>query len=137
MTKVRLPDGLAAELRQWKLEWPDPSPDVPMFPNADGGFPGPGQLSIQSLETPSGGVGTSQAELPGDPVDDRYSGTEAGFGEGRSIAPAALTSGHHRERVNARASGECATNGRNSLRDAVAAKYPADDPKGVMSRSSR
>ena len=36
--KMHLPDDLAAELKQWKLECPDPSPDAFMFPNADGGF---------------------------------------------------------------------------------------------------
>jgi integrase len=36
--KMHLPDDLAAELRQWKLECPDPSPDAFMFPNADGGL---------------------------------------------------------------------------------------------------
>jgi integrase len=36
--KMHLPDDLATELRQWKLDSPDPSPDAPMFPNADGGF---------------------------------------------------------------------------------------------------
>jgi integrase len=36
--KMHLPDDLAEELRQWKLECPDPSPDAPMFPNVDGGF---------------------------------------------------------------------------------------------------
>ncbi len=35
---MHLPDDLAAELRQWKLECSNPSPDAPMFPNADGGF---------------------------------------------------------------------------------------------------
>jgi hypothetical protein len=118
MTKVRLPDGLAAELRQWKLECPDPSPDVPMFPNADGGFLDPANFRYRVLEAAAGGVGASHAELPVDPADDRYSGTEAGFGVGRSIAPAALTSGDHSGRVHAGASGERAVNGRNSLRDA-------------------
>jgi len=36
--KMHLPDDLAAELRQWKLECPDPSPKAFMFPNADGGL---------------------------------------------------------------------------------------------------
>jgi integrase len=36
--KMHLPHDLSAELRQWKLESPDSSPDAPMFPNADGGF---------------------------------------------------------------------------------------------------
>ena len=36
--KMHLPDDLAVELRQWKLECPDTSPDAPIFPNADGGF---------------------------------------------------------------------------------------------------
>nr|WP_221312886.1 tyrosine-type recombinase/integrase [Granulicella aggregans] len=36
--KRHLPDDLAAELRQWKLECPDTSPEAFMFPNADGGF---------------------------------------------------------------------------------------------------
>jgi len=35
---MHLPDDLAAELRQWKLECPDPSPDAFMFPNAAGGL---------------------------------------------------------------------------------------------------
>ena len=35
---MHLPDDLAAELREWKLECPDSSPNAPMFPNADGGF---------------------------------------------------------------------------------------------------
>jgi integrase len=38
MTKVHLPDGLAAELRAWKAECGDVSPDDFIFPNADGGF---------------------------------------------------------------------------------------------------
>ena len=33
-----LPDGLADELKLWKEQCPDPSPDAFMFPNADGGF---------------------------------------------------------------------------------------------------
>jgi integrase len=36
--KMHLPDDLAVELRQWKLECPDPDPEAFMFPNADGGF---------------------------------------------------------------------------------------------------
>lgn len=36
--KMHLPDGLADELKLWKEECPDPSPDAFMFPNADGGF---------------------------------------------------------------------------------------------------
>jgi integrase len=36
--KMHLPDDLAAELRQWKLDCPNPTPDAFMFPNADGGF---------------------------------------------------------------------------------------------------
>lgn len=36
--KMHLPDGLAAELKLWKEECPDPSPNAFMFPNADGGF---------------------------------------------------------------------------------------------------
>lgn len=38
LTKVFLPDGLAAELRAWKAECGDISPDNFIFPNADGGF---------------------------------------------------------------------------------------------------
>ncbi len=36
--KMHLPDGLAAELKLWQSECPDPSPKAFMFPNADGGF---------------------------------------------------------------------------------------------------
>jgi integrase len=38
LAKVFLPDGLAAELRAWKAECGDVSPDDFIFPNADGGF---------------------------------------------------------------------------------------------------
>src|ERR1700729_791969 len=65
MTKVHLPDGLAAELRQWKLECKEPScgnsqceneshtkssPDDPLFPNADGGFLDPGNFRNRVLK---------------------------------------------------------------------------------------
>jgi integrase len=36
--KMHLPDGLSAELKLWKLECPDPSPEAFIFPNADGGL---------------------------------------------------------------------------------------------------
>ena len=38
LSKVHLPDGLAGELRRWKLECTDRSPEAFIFPNADGGF---------------------------------------------------------------------------------------------------
>ncbi|WP_052201155.1 tyrosine-type recombinase/integrase [Terriglobus sp. TAA 43] len=38
MTKVYLPDGLATELRAWKIECGNVSPNDFIFPNADGGF---------------------------------------------------------------------------------------------------
>jgi integrase len=38
LTKVHLPDGLADEVRLWKMECKDSSPEAFMFPNADGGF---------------------------------------------------------------------------------------------------
>ena len=38
LSKVHLPDGLANELRRWKLECKDRSPEAFIFPNADGGF---------------------------------------------------------------------------------------------------
>jgi len=55
MTKVHLPDGLAAELRQWKLEQKQVSPklvesDAPMFPNADGGFLDPANFRYRVLK---------------------------------------------------------------------------------------
>jgi integrase len=37
LAKVHLPDGLAAELRRWKSECRNSSPEVFIFPNADGG----------------------------------------------------------------------------------------------------
>ncbi|MEG9436519.1 hypothetical protein JAO29_10140 [Edaphobacter sp. HDX4] len=118
MTKVHLPDGLAGELRQWKLECPDPSPDAPMFPNADGGFLDPANFRYRVLKP------LREAwELPklNFQVLRRTIATRAqklGFGEGRSITLASLTSRHHSERVHAGASGECAADGRNGLRDA-------------------
>lgn len=38
LTKIHLPDGLAGELRRWKVECKDASPEAFIFPNADGGF---------------------------------------------------------------------------------------------------
>jgi integrase len=38
LSKVHLPDGLAGELRRWKVECKDRSPEAFIFPNADGGF---------------------------------------------------------------------------------------------------
>jgi integrase len=38
LTKVHLPEGLANELRAWKIECGDVSPDNFIFPNADGGI---------------------------------------------------------------------------------------------------
>jgi integrase len=38
LSKVHLPDGLADELRRWKLECKNRSPEAFIFPNAYGGF---------------------------------------------------------------------------------------------------
>jgi len=38
LSKVHLPDGMASELRRWKLECNDRSAEAFIFPNADGGF---------------------------------------------------------------------------------------------------
>jgi integrase len=38
LTNVHLPDGLAGELRRWKLECNSASPEAFIFPNADGGL---------------------------------------------------------------------------------------------------
>jgi integrase len=38
LTKVHLPDGLANELRRWKVDCKKASPEAFIFPNADGGF---------------------------------------------------------------------------------------------------
>lgn len=48
--KVHLPDGLARDLREWKLECPDPSPKAFMFPNADGGLLDPGNYRNRVLK---------------------------------------------------------------------------------------
>jgi integrase len=48
--KVHLPDGLADELKQWKLECPDPSPEAFIFANADGGLLDPGNYRNRVLK---------------------------------------------------------------------------------------
>ena len=48
--KVHLPDGLADDLRQWKLECPDPSPKAFMFPDAGGGLLDPGNYRNRVLK---------------------------------------------------------------------------------------
>jgi integrase len=65
MTKVHLPDGLAAELKQWRSECKESScgssrcqsdahkrslPNDPMFPNADGGFLDPANFRYRVLK---------------------------------------------------------------------------------------
>ena len=48
--KVHLPDGLAAELTEWKLECPDSSPEAFIFTNADGGLLDPGNYRNRVLK---------------------------------------------------------------------------------------
>ena len=48
--KVHLPDGLAEDLRQWKLECPDTLPKAFMFPNADGGLMDPANYRNRVLK---------------------------------------------------------------------------------------
>ena len=49
---MHLPDNLAAELKQWKLKCPDPSPDAFMLPERGRRLHGHVQLPQQSLEAP-------------------------------------------------------------------------------------
>lgn len=55
--KMHLPDGLAAELKLWKLECPDPSPEAFMFPNADGGFMDTSNYRSRILKPLADGLG--------------------------------------------------------------------------------
>ncbi|WP_245817799.1 tyrosine-type recombinase/integrase [Granulicella rosea] len=48
--KVHLPDGLARDLRQWKLECSDSTAKAFMFPNADGGLLDPGNYRNRVLK---------------------------------------------------------------------------------------
>ncbi len=48
--KVHLPDGLADDLRQWKLECPDPQPKAFIFPNAEGGLLDPANYRNRVLK---------------------------------------------------------------------------------------
>jgi integrase len=50
LTKVHLPEGLANELRGWKIERGDVSPDDFIFPNADGGFLDAGNYRFRVLK---------------------------------------------------------------------------------------
>jgi len=45
--KVHLPDGLAADVMQWKRERPDSSPEAFIFANADGGLLDPGTIETE------------------------------------------------------------------------------------------
>ena len=47
---VHLPDGLADDLRQWKLECPDPHPKAFIFPNAGGGLLDPANYRNRVLK---------------------------------------------------------------------------------------
>ena len=48
--KVHLPDGLAEDLRQWKLECPDLSSKAFIFPNAEGGLLDPANYRTRVLK---------------------------------------------------------------------------------------
>jgi integrase len=55
--KVHLPVGLADELRQWKTECKDPSPNAFIFPNADGGFMDTANYRYRVLKPLAEGLG--------------------------------------------------------------------------------
>lgn len=74
---MHLPDDLAAELRQWKLEYPDPSSHAFMFPDADGGFIDTANYRSRVLKPLADSLGIPEAELPG---DRRTTATRAGSG---------------------------------------------------------
>jgi integrase len=99
--KVHLPDGLAEDLRQWKLECPDPSPKGVHVSERRRRSTGPGELSQSGSEASRRGSGLPQADLPGAPPYDGDPGTESGIGEGHPGTPPALARGYHRERVHA------------------------------------
>jgi len=73
------------------------------------------QLQEPGFDPPGGVAGESEAELPGDPAHHRHEGTKPRFGEGHPVAPVALASRHHHERVHAGTAGERAADGRNGL----------------------
>ena len=123
LSKVHLPDGLANELRLWKLECKkastqEASPDAFMFPNADGGFMDTANYRFRVLKPLAEEAGYPEAELPDPAPDDGDTGAEHGVGEGHPGAPAALAARHDGQRVHAGAAGERAADGRIGLSNA-------------------
>jgi hypothetical protein len=85
--KVHLPVGLADELRQWKAECKDASPDAFIFRNADDGFMDTANYRYRVLKS-GAGAWHSQAELPDSAPHHGDSGAEHGIGQGHPSAPA-------------------------------------------------
>jgi hypothetical protein len=108
-----------------------------MFPNADGGFLNLANFRYRALKPLREALELPKLNFLGAPADDRYQSTETGVGEECSIAPASLTSGHHRKRVHAGASGEFGADGRNGLRDAHVDGNRAAVAKVGLSRYNR
>ena len=134
--KMHLPDGLAAELKLWKLECPDPSPEAFIFPNADGGMIDTSNYRSRITEAFGRRARNSEAELPGAAPDDGDTSTESGVSEGHRVSPATLASRHDRERVHAGVARECAADGRNRLRDAHLGDSEAAGDAGLSRESS-
>ncbi len=118
MTKVHLPDGLATELRQWKLECPDSSADAFIFPNADGGFLDVANYRFRVLKPLAEELEIEKLNFQ---ILRRTMATQAqSMGSVKDIQAHLRHSAarYYGARVHAGAAGKCADNGRIRVRNA-------------------
>jgi integrase len=118
LRKVHLPGGLAAELRRWKLECKNRSPEAFIFRNADGGFIDTANYRFRVLKPLAQGLGIQKLNFQ---ILRRTMATQAqrdGFGQGYPSPFAARTTGHNRLRIHAGIARERTGNGQINERDA-------------------
>ena len=94
LSKVHLPEGLASELRLWKLECVDRSPEAFIFPNADGGCIDTANYRFRALKPLAEKLGIEKAEFPDPAPDHGHTCAEDGVGQRHSGPSAARETGY-------------------------------------------
>ena len=118
LTKVHLPDGLTSELRRWKVECRNASPEAFIFPNADGGFMDTANYRFRVLKPLAEELGIEKLNFQ---IMRRTMATQAqNMGSVKDIQEhlRAFAGRHYGQRIHACVAGKCAGNGRVGVPDA-------------------
>ncbi len=114
--KVHLPDDLASELRRWKLECKDRSPETFIFPNSEGGFIDAANYRFRVLKPLAKKLGIPRLNFQ---TLRRTMATQAqrmGSVKDDPGAPPSLAARHHGQRVHAGVAGKRPGDGRIGVR---------------------